>query len=175
MIAALALALSLAIVQASPVTVEKVTSPEKALRFEVVVPAALDDVWQAMSTRAGMETWLWKDARVDLRPGGDWLVLYTPTATGGGTIVSFVPRREMVIRAMAPEKFPTVRSERTTVTFGLTAVSPTATKVTLLQTGWKDGAEWDAAYEYLARGNAQLLTQLHQRFATGPLDWSKFQ
>ena len=38
-----------------------------------------------------METWLWKDTRVDLRPGGDWLVLYTPTATGGGTIVSFVP------------------------------------------------------------------------------------
>ena len=173
MIAALALALALA--QAGPVTVQKIASPEKALHFEVVVPASLDAVWQAMSTKAGMETWLWKDARVDLRPGGDWLVLYTPTATGGGTIVSLVPRQELVLKALAPEKFPSVRSERTNVTFTLTAVTPTATKVTLMQTGWKDGAEWDAAYEYLSRGNAQLLTQLHQRFATGPLDWSKFK
>ncbi len=175
MIAALTLALAFTVAQASPVTVQKITSPHKALRFEVVVPGSLDEVWQAMSTEAGMETWLWKDARVDLRPGGDWLVLYTPTATGGGTIVSFVPRKELVMKAMAPEKFPTVRSERTDVTFSLAAVSPTATRVTLMQTGWKDGAEWDAAYEYLSRGNAQLLTQLHQRFATGPLDWSKFQ
>jgi uncharacterized protein YndB with AHSA1/START domain len=175
MIAALTLALAFAVAQVSPVTVQKITSPQKALRLEVVVPGSLDDVWQAISTEAGMETWLWKDARVDLRPGGDWLVLYTPTATGGGTIVSFVPRKELVMKAMAPEKFPTVRSERTDVTFSLTAVSPTATRVTLMQTGWKDGAEWDAAYEYLSRGNAQLLTQLHQRFTTGPLDWSKFQ
>jgi uncharacterized protein YndB with AHSA1/START domain len=175
MIAALTLALALAVAQASPVTVHKITSPQKALLFEVVVPGSLDEVWQAMSTRAGMETWLWKEARVDLRPGGDWLVLYTPTATGGGTIVSFAPRKELVIRAMAPEKFPTVRSERTEVTFSLTTVGPAATKVTLKQTGWKDGAEWDAAYEYLSRGNAQLLTQLHQRFAAGPIDWSKFQ
>ena len=78
------------------------------------------------------------------------------------------------MKAMAPEKFPTVRRERTDVTFGLTAVSPTATRVTLTQTGWKDGAEWDAG-DRISTGNAQLLTQLHQRFATGPLDWSKFQ
>ena len=119
MIAALTLAIAFAVAQVSPVTVQKITSPQKALRFEVVVPGSLDDVWQAMSTEAGMETWLWKDARVDLRPGGDWLVLYTPTATGGGTIVSFVPRKELVMKAMAPEKFPTVRSERTDVTFSL--------------------------------------------------------
>ena len=175
MIAALALALALVTMQAGPVSVQKIAGPQKALHFEVVVPGSLDDVWQALSTKAGMETWLWRDARVDLRPGGDWLVLYTPTATGGGTIVSFVARKELVMKAMAPEKFPTVRNERTDVTFSLAAVSPTATRVTLVQTGWKEGAEWDAAYEYLSKGNAQLLTQLHQRFATGPLDWSKFK
>ena len=175
MIAALTLAAALGLAQASPVTVQKITAPHKALHFEVVVPGSLDDVWQALTTKHGMETWLWKEARVDLRPGGDWLVLYTPTATGGGTIVSVVPRQTIVLKALAPEKFPTVRSQRTDVTFSLTPVGPTATRVTLMQTGWKDGAEWDAAYEYLARGNAQLLTQLHQRFSTGPIDWSKFK
>ena len=63
---ALALVLTLATQSASPVTVEQLTSPEKALRLEVTVPAALDEVWAAFSTKEGLQTWLWKDARVDL-------------------------------------------------------------------------------------------------------------
>ncbi len=161
-------------VQTPPVSVQQIAAPEKALRFEVVVPASLDEVWTAFTTQAGLQSWLWKDARVDLRPGGDWIVQYTPTATGGGTIVSLVPRAEVVMRALAPERFPTVRRERTTATFRFEAAGA-ATRVTLLQTGWHTGAEWDAAYEYLAKGNAQLLTQLRERFVSGPIDWSKFK
>lgn len=161
--------------QSSPVTVERVSAPEKALRFEVTVPAPLDDVWSAFTTQAGLQTWLWKDVRVDLRTGGDWIVQYTPTATGGGTILSFVPRQEIVMRALAPEKFPAVRAARTTAAFRFAADGPAATRVTLLQTGWQAGAEWDAAYDYLARGNAQLLAQLRERFVSGPIDWSKFK
>ncbi len=155
-------------------SVQHLAAPEKALRFEVVVPASLDEVWTAFTTQAGRQSWLWKDARVDLGPGGDWMVQYTPTATGGGTIVSLVPRAEVVMRARAPERFPTVRRERTTASFRF-EVAGAATRVTLLQTGWQTGAEWDAASEYLAKGNAQLLTQLRERFVSGPIDWSKFK
>lgn len=173
MIRALALLSLLAAVQAPPVvTAEKIATPEKALRFDVLIPAPLDDVWTAFTTKAGLETWLWKETRVDFRPGGEWTVLYTPTATGGGAIVSIVPKKQVVMRALAPEQFPTVRAERTTATFSFQAVSPTSTRVVLLQTGWKTGAEWDAAYDYLAQGNAQLFTQLHKRFVAGPIDWS---
>ena len=31
----------------------------------------------------------------------------------------------------------------------------------------------DAAYDYLAGGNAELLTQLFQRFASGPIAWPR--
>jgi uncharacterized protein YndB with AHSA1/START domain len=171
----LALIASLLVSQAAPVSVERVTTPEKALRFEVVVPASLDDVWDAFGTKAGMETWIWREARVDLRPGGEWTVVYTPTATGGGTIVSLVPKKQIVMKAMAPEKFPTVRKERTTATWGFESLGPKSTRVTLLQTGWKAGQEWDEAYDYLSKGNAQLLTQLQQRFVSGPIDWSRFK
>src|SRR5262245_18146715 len=84
-----------------PVTVQRQASPQKALVFEVTIPAPADAVWQAFTTKDGLQTWLWRDCRVDLRPGGDWIVQYTPTATGGGTIVSFQPGREIVMRAMA--------------------------------------------------------------------------
>ena len=48
-----------------------------------------------------------------------------------------------------------------------------STLVRLTQTGWQSGAEWDAAYEYLAVGNAQMLSMLHHRFVAGPTDWQK--
>jgi uncharacterized protein YndB with AHSA1/START domain len=159
---------------ASPVMLTKVAVPEKALKFEVVVPASVDDVWTAFTTKAGLQTWLWRDCAVDLRVGGDWTANFG-VSTGGGTIKSFTPRREVVMAALAPEKFPTVRRERTTAVFAFEAVTPKSTRVTLTQTGWQSGAEWDAAYDYLATGNAQLLMQLYTRFLKGPLDWSKGQ
>ena len=181
MIAALMLGLVLntmaALAQPAPlaqaVTVTKISSPEKALRFDVTVSAPLDDVWTAFTTQEGLATWLWRDVRVDLRSGGDWLVLYPGGKTGGGTILSFAPKRRITLAAMAPEQFPEVREQRTTVVFEFEAITPATTKVTLVQTGWKQGREWDEAYEYLSAGNATLLRQLHQRFLSGPLNWPK--
>jgi uncharacterized protein YndB with AHSA1/START domain len=170
--ALLALTMVSAARAAGPVTVTKIAAPEKALRFEVTVPASLDQVWAAFTTRDGLATWLWSDVRIDLRPGGDWLALFKDS-TAGGTIVSVTPKRRLVVAAMAPEKFPSVRRERTTATFDFRAATAATTVVTLTQTGWKTGAEWDAAYEYLADGNAELLTQLYQRFVSGPIAWPK--
>jgi uncharacterized protein YndB with AHSA1/START domain len=157
---------------AGPVTVTKVTTPARALQFEVIVPGSIDEVWAAFTTADGLASWLWRDVRVDARPGGEWLAIF-PQSTGGGTIVSLTPKRQIVIAALAPDRFPTVRATRTQASFEFAPVSPTETKVTLLQTGWQSGAEWDAAYEYLSDGNAQLLMQLHKRFAAGPIAWPK--
>jgi len=160
-------------IQKGPVQITKVAQPTKALRFEVVIPAPLDQVWTAFSTTEGLDTWLWSDCAVDLREGGDWLVRYPGGKTGGGTILSFTPRRQIVMSAMAPEWFPAVRKERTTATFGFESVGEDKTRVSLVQTGWKQGEEWDKAYDYLANGNAMLLAQLYKRFTDGPIDWSK--
>ena len=57
------IALLLAALLAAPVTVTKIAQPEKALRFEVIVPATLDEVWTAFTTNQGLNTWLWQDCR----------------------------------------------------------------------------------------------------------------
>ena len=145
---------------------------EKMLRVEITVPAPRSEVWKAFSTSEGLSTWLAPNSMVDLKPGGDWMVHFPGGSTGGGTIVSFVPQKEIVISALAPDKFPTVRAQRTTARFELEDHG-TGTLVRLTQTGWKDGDEWDRAYEYLTAGNAQLLATLHCRFVSGPIDWSK--
>jgi uncharacterized protein YndB with AHSA1/START domain len=154
---------------------EKVTgaaSPDKALTLEVTVPAPRAAVWKAFTTSDGLSTWLTPGAVVDLRTGGEWTAHFPGGKTGGGTILSYIPEEEIVLSAMAPEQFPTVRAERTTVRFHFQAKGD-STVVQLVQTGWKSGEEWDKAYEYLVVGNAQLLATLHRRFVSGPIDWVK--
>jgi uncharacterized protein YndB with AHSA1/START domain len=147
-------------------------TPEKVLMLEVTIPAPRSEVWRAFTTSEGLSTWLTPGAVVDLRPGGEWTAHFPGGSSGGGTIQSFVSQEELVISALAPDKFPTVRAQRTTVRFHFEAQS-NSTLVQLTQTGWKDGDEWDRAYEYLTVGNAQLLATLHRRFVGGPIDWNK--
>ncbi len=149
-----------------------VYEPPLQLMIEVEVPARLPAVWEAFTTSEGLSTWLTPHAVVDLRPGGEWTAHFPGGSTGGGTIVSFVPEKEIVLAALAPDKFPEVRAQRTRVVFQFEARGD-STIVRLTQTGWKRGDEWTRAYEYLLAGNAQLMATLHQRFVNGPLDWEK--
>ena len=152
----------------------KVAEPPQQFVIEVEVPAPVGEVWHAFATSEGLSTWLFPNATVELKPGGDWLVHFPGGNTGGGTIVSFVPEKELVIAALAPEKFPTVRAERTRVVFTFEPRGK-STVVRLTQSGWRSGEEWTKAYEYLVAGNAQLMATLHKRFVEGPVDWEKAQ
>ena len=150
----------------------KAAAPPQPFVIEVEVPAPVGEVWHAFATSEGLSTWLFPNATVDLKPGGDWIVRFPGGSTGGGTIVSFVPQKELVIAAMAPEKFPAVRAERTRAVFTFEPRG-NATVVRLTQSGWKSGDEWTKAYEYLVAGNAQLMATRHKRFVEGPTDWGK--
>jgi uncharacterized protein YndB with AHSA1/START domain len=168
---AFALTVTAAVAQ-SPEKTGKIAAADKVLVLEVTVPAPLSAVWEAFTTSAGLSTWLTPGAVVDLKEGGEWTAHFPGGSTGGGKILSFVPQKELVLSAMAPDKFPTVRATRTKARFQFEAKGD-STVVRLTQTGWKDGEEWVKAYEYLTVGNAQLLATLHHRFANGPIDWSK--
>ncbi len=156
----------------SPVKTVKRPAPDKALIFEVTVPASRADVWKAFTTSEGLSTWLTPGAIVDLRKGGEWTAHFPGGSTGGGNILSFIPEKEVVIAALCPDQFPTVRATRTNARFEF-IVQGNSTLVRLTQTGWKTGEEWDKAYDYLAQGNVQLLETLRRRFVSGPLDWAK--
>jgi uncharacterized protein YndB with AHSA1/START domain len=148
------------------------SSEPKRLDLSVTVPAGVDQVWDVFTTVAGMTSWLAPQATVEPWAGGKWEVAFGPgTSVGGGTIVLVQPKSLLALSALAPDRFPTVRRERTTAVFLFDAAGPNATTVRLAQTGWKPGEEWDKAFDYLAVGNAQLLEQLYHRFAVGPVTW----
>jgi uncharacterized protein YndB with AHSA1/START domain len=169
--AALAL-LTLTVPTQSPAQTSAKTAPETVLRIELTIPAPRAEVWKAFTTSDGLSTWLTPNATVDLRPGGEWTARFPGGSTGGGTILSFVPQQDLVLSALAPDSYPTVRAVRTTARFHFESRGD-STVVTLTQTGWKSGKEWDEAYEHLAVGNAELLATLRRRFRTGPIDWAK--
>lgn len=146
--------------------------PPRKFVIQVEVPAPLHEVWSAFTTSQGLSTWLTPSAVVDLRTGGEWTAHFPRGSTGGGTILSFVPEKQLVIAAMAPDTFPHVRAERTKAVFDFEPHGD-ATIVRLTQSDWKSGDEWASAYEYLIAGNAQLMAMLHRRFVSGPTDWSK--
>ena len=168
---ALTMAVGSALAQ-TPAKAAPAVATDQALVIEVTVPAKIGEVWKAFTTSEGLSTWLTPGAVVDLREGGEWTAHFPGGSTGGGTILSFVPERELVLSALAPDKFPAVRAARTRAKFSFEAKGD-ATVVRLTQTGWREGEEWVRAYEYLTVGNAQLLTMLHHRFVSGPIDWSK--
>jgi uncharacterized protein YndB with AHSA1/START domain len=168
------LALTLSVLFSASLSAQNSPVPaatDESLVIEVFVPASPSEVWKAFTTQQGLSTWLAPDVTVDLRPGGDWMVHF-PGSTGGGTILSFVPEKELVISALAPDRFPNVRAARTRADFSLRPLGA-GTLVRLTQTGWRSGSEWDRAYEYLTAGNAELLATLHRRFVDGPIDWKK--
>jgi uncharacterized protein YndB with AHSA1/START domain len=168
----LLMASSIAFAQTSQKPTTSPSSTDKVLILTIAVPAPRAAVWHAFATSDGLSTWLTPGAVVDLRPGGEWTAHYPGGKTGGGTILSFIPEEEIVISAMAPEQFPTVRATRTRARFHFESRGD-YTLVQLEQTGWQSGAEWDKAYEYLFAGNAELLATLHHRFIDGPIDWEK--
>lgn len=154
-------------------------APEKSLVWKLEVPATLAEVWRAWTDPAGLAEWAAPAAAVDLRPGGKWEVHFFPDAPEGerggdaNEVVSFVPERELVLRAGAPPEFPTVRREKTTFRVSLTDLGNGRVRVVATQTGWKPGDEWDRAFVALAQANAEWLNWLARRFEEGPIDWSQ--
>ena len=75
-----------------------------------------------------------------------------------------VHNRSWSCKPWPPSGFQRCVKTGTTVVFDF-APEGERTRVTPTQTGWRQGKEWDCAYEYLASGNAQLLEHLYVRFA----------
>ena len=52
-------------------------------------------------------------------------------------------------------------------------VAPNQTRVTLTQSGWGEGEEWDKAYNYfISAWGERVLPYLKHSLEVGPIDWN---
>jgi uncharacterized protein YndB with AHSA1/START domain len=147
------------------------------LQTEIEIAAEADAIWEAWTTDAGVRSFFAPDSRVSAEPDGPYELYFLPDAPVGargseGCVVVDAERPERLVFTWSfPPSLPAIRAERTQVEVSIEAQAEGGCLVTVLQTGWGDGPDWDAGFAYFERAWAIVLGRLAYRFLIGPLDW----
>ena len=153
---------------------------ERAIEWEVVVPARVEAVWQSWTTTERIKTFFAPEADVQLRPDGPFEVHFNPFAAAGQKgadgmrILAYQTNRMLAFTWNAPPHLPEARQQRTVVILRFEPSGDNQTRVQLHHVGWGDGGEWDKTYEYFSRAWPAVLANLQKRFTSGPLDWTEW-
>ncbi|KPJ62322.1 hypothetical protein AMJ44_15745 [candidate division WOR-1 bacterium DG_54_3] len=150
----------------------------KILRKEILVPATLEEVWNAWTTTEGVKTFFSPGANVELAVGGpfenywDLAAEYGLRGSEGCRVLSYLPMEMLSFSWNAPLEFGELRSKHTIVVLQFEEVGPGKVKIVLSQLGWGKGEDWDKLFDYFDKAWAYVLSNLKKRFVAGPIDWS---
>lgn len=168
---------------AQDVAVTLSTEPDgdRTLVHEIVIPAPVGEVWQAVSSIEGWRTWAVPLVRPATGSSGRFETSYDPDAAPGSAAtieqewVAREPERRVAFRTTrTPAGFPNAETYlRVTSTFELEPDGDTATRLRLVGTDYAAGPEGDALIAFFREGNRVALQQLHHRFTDGPVDWTQ--
>ena len=159
----------------------RTNAAERAIDKEILVPAPVDAVWQSWTTKAGIESFFAPEAEIDARVGGAFHIHFDPYGEPGMKGADDMRYMALQVPRMlsfdwnAPPSLPEARQQRTFVVVRLFPVDTSSTRVTLYQTGWGDGGEWDKTYAYFDRAWGVVLGNLKKRYETGPIDWTAWR
>jgi uncharacterized protein YndB with AHSA1/START domain len=168
MIISSALVLALLLAQAPAASVS--TDPIVA---EAIVNAPAQRIWDAFTTREGIESWMVAAGDVDLRIGGLMRTSYRKGADLDGetaihhSILSIDPGRMLSYRTIkSPKDFPFAGSiARTWTVIYLDAVDGGRTRVTARMLGYTSDADSQKMRAFFEAGNKATLDALAKRFA----------
>ncbi len=152
---------------------------ERAIKLEIVVAAPVKKVWDAWTTPAGIKSFFGKDCHIELRVLGPYEIFFNPSAPRGkrgaedNLILAIQEGKMLSFTWDAPPQFPEIRRQRTSVVLRFSELAPNKTKVSLTQSGWGEGEEWDKAYHYfLSAWGEFVLPFLKHSLEAGPIDWN---
>ncbi len=153
----------------------------RTLVAEVKVDAPIAEVWNAISTPEGWQTWAVPLARPVEGESEMLETSYDPSAPAGrpGTIrqlfVARIPGRLLAFRTVkAPQGFPDFDIySRVVSVFELEPRGERTTLVRLSAHPYPDDEAGRRLLAFFERGNRATLDMLRRRFAEGPADWSK--
>jgi uncharacterized protein YndB with AHSA1/START domain len=157
---------------------------ERTVRLEATVDAPPAEVYRFWTTVEGVKRFFAPDARIDARPGGEYTILFAPEqdpeglshGTKGARILKLVEDKEVwfewitfaadtLLGAYAPPV--ALRSERDVVplpTWVEITFEPVdggkRTAVHFAHYGFREGARWEASYQWFSRAWAGVLDSL---------------
>lgn len=147
--------------------------PHSPLVKQANIAAPRAAVWQAVTDQQELATWFGREARVELRVGGPYEILFlmdNPPGLQGGegnTVLSFEPEQFLEFSWNAPPDFGRLRDIRTRVRIELAeAESSTGTAVTLTHDGWGPETEWAPVRTYFDRAWEHVLAALNSHLSS---------
>lgn len=153
---------------------------ERSIDKSIVVPATVDQAWDAWTTREGIISFFAPDAKIEPKVGGAFHIYINPLAEPGMKgaddmkFMALQPKQMLSFDWNAPPHLAEARQQRTFVVVRFAPVSDKETRVSLHHTGWGDGGDWDKAYAYFDKAWGNVLANMKKRFETGPQDWTEW-
>ena len=146
----------------------------EALVTEAVVNAPIERVWDAFTTKAGIESWMVANTDIELAVGGRWRNAYKKGADLDGdsaihqVILSLDPGRMLSFRTVkSPKNFPfaaTIGQTWTVIYFD--SVDANRTKVTIKMLGYSDSPDAQKMRAFFEVGNKATLDALVRHFGS---------
>lgn len=149
----------------------------RSITKEVTLHAGIDEVWNAWTTKKGLETFFAPECHIELELFGRFEIYFLPDAEPGGKgaennkILAIEPNKMFSFTWDAPAFMPGVRKHRTSVVLKFEKAGDDKTRIWMCHTGWGDGEEWDRAFDYFTDAWDVVLKRLETRFEKGPIDW----
>jgi uncharacterized protein YndB with AHSA1/START domain len=140
---------------------------------EGIVEAPLEAVWAALTTKAGMESWMVAHAEIDLKVGGRMLTHYGAAGVIGdpntieNRILAYEPLRMLAIKVgKPPENFPFKEAIKNVWhVLTLEAAGPARTRLREVGLGYGSDDESQKLRAFFEKGNAYTLKKLQEHFA----------
>jgi uncharacterized protein YndB with AHSA1/START domain len=154
---------------------------EKILHLAIRVNAPVDSVWSRVITETGMEKFFAPECIFKPEVLSLFEIHFNPVGPVGqkgaedNRILAIQEKQMISFTWDAPPHFAALRKHRTCVSIRLYKTNDRETLVTLSQTGWGQGKEWDALYTYFeqAWGNF-VLPNLKYSLEVKPVDLKDF-
>jgi uncharacterized protein YndB with AHSA1/START domain len=137
-----------------------------------IVNAPVGEVWKALTTKEGIESWMVAKTEFELRVGATWKTSYSKESTLDDdaaihhTILAYDPGRMLSFRTIKFPKgfaFPNALAKTWTVIY-LEPVGDRQTRFTGRMLGFTDDEESQKMRAFFERGNQQTLDSLIKRF-----------
>ena len=124
-----------------------------------IFPCDIDTLWWKWTCEEGIESFLKRDSKIELRINGPFEIYFIPEnppglkGGEGNKILSYLPGEMLSFSWNAPPEFPEIRNHlhRTWVVLNFIKMGKNQTKLELNHLGWLDDEYWEVVYQYFIR------------------------
>ncbi|HEY0742279.1 MAG TPA: SRPBCC domain-containing protein [Chryseosolibacter sp.] len=167
---------------AQPLTAaEQEMLKEKKVSLYIRINASVDSVWSRWASEKGIKMFFAPACTYELKTFGKLDILFAPLAPPGqrgaedNRILAVEEKKMISFTWDAPPQYPEIRKQRTLVTVRFYPTSSKETLVTLTQTGWGQGEDWNTVLNYFKGAWAGfVLPNLKYSLEVAPINWTDF-